>query len=81
VTLKLSNIVTAYQQYQQDAVASAKACVEQGGGIWVGTMDEGRLALFNSPQTGSTLALKITAITPELVAAKIRVSDRKFAKW
>ena len=82
MTLKLSNIVTTYKKYEQDNIACAKACVELGGGVWVGTMDcvDYTLALFNSPQTGSTLALKMTAITPELVRSHIKASDRKFAR-
>jgi len=34
--MTLSNIVNAYEQYEQDVTASAKACVEEGGGVWVG---------------------------------------------
>jgi hypothetical protein len=36
------------------------------------------LVLFNSPTTGSTLALKTTEITPELVKLKIKRSDAAF---
>lgn len=75
---------TAYEHYRQDVVASAKVCVEEGGGIWVGIQEcEGMLydlALFNSKKTGSTLALKTTEVTPELVRDKIRRSDAAFAR-
>jgi hypothetical protein len=67
----------------QDVVASAKACVEEGGGIWVGIQECSPytdLVLFNSPETGSTLALKTTAITPELVASKIKNSNAQFRR-
>jgi hypothetical protein len=80
--MKLS-ITSAYAQYEQDVAASAKACVEEGGGIWVGIQDCAPytdLVLFNSPETGSTLALKTTAITPELVASKIKNSNAQFRR-
>jgi len=82
-TMTLANIVTAYEQYRQDVEASAKACVEEGGGIWVGIQDCAPytdLVLFNSPETGSTLALKTTTITPELVASKIKNSNAQFRR-
>lgn len=82
--MTLPNILTAYEQYEQDVLSSAKACVEEGGGIWVGIQEcEGidyTLVLFNSKQTGSTLALKTNEITPELVNSTIRFSDAKFAR-
>lgn len=62
--------------------------IEEGGGIWVGIQEyEGvsySLALFNSPKTGSTLALKTSEIlsdvvaAPELVREYIAASDEKF---
>jgi len=76
-------IVTLYsEQYFQDVEASAKACVEDGGGIWRGVQEgeEYDLALFDSPKTCTTLALKTTEITPELVKAKIKVSNEKFRR-
>ena len=83
--MTLRRIREAFEQYLQDVIASAKACVEAGGGIWVGIQETGGhlhdLVLFNSPTTGSTLALKTTEITPELVKTKIADSDRTFAKW
>jgi hypothetical protein len=81
--MTLSNIVNAYEQYEQDVTASAKACVEEGGGVWVGIQDcapHTDLVLFNSPKTGSTLALKTTEITPELVRSKIKNSNTKFRR-
>jgi hypothetical protein len=81
--MTLKNIISAYAQYEQDVVASAKACVEDGGGIWVGIQECSPytdLVLFNSPETGSTLALKTTAITPELVAFKIKNSNAQFRR-
>lgn len=82
--MTLKNIISAYAQYEQDVFASAKACVEEGGGIWVGIQEcssyTDYLVLFNSPETGSTLALKTTAITPELVASKIKNSNAQFRR-
>jgi hypothetical protein len=60
-----------------------QALVEKGGGIWIGIQEcEGMdydLVLFNSPKTGSTLALKTSEITPLRVQKHIAVSDAKFA--
>jgi len=74
--MTLASIRQAFAHYQQDVVAGCKAAVEEGGGIWVGVQEcEGMLyslALFNSRRTGSTLALKTTEITPELVRSHIR---------
>jgi len=60
----------------------AMRLVAEGGGIWVGMQDGGALpfVLFNSPTTGSTLALTTAEITAEKVRAKIEASDRNFAK-
>ena len=83
-SIKLKNIISAYEQYKQDAVASARACVEEGGGIWVGVQQcEGlaALALFNSPETGSTLAITLAAITPDLVRSRIEKSNKEFAYY
>ena len=80
----MSDLEKNYRMYLQDVEASARACVEQGKGVWVGIQEcEGHyyeLALFNSPKTGSTLAIKTTEITPELVAEKIAASDKLFTK-
>lgn len=81
--MTLKNIVTAYQQYEQDVIVSAQECVKRGGGEYVGIQDGGpycKLVLFNSPQTGSTLALKTTVITPDLVRDKIKQSNKAFAR-
>jgi hypothetical protein len=81
---KLSNIITAESMYRQDVEASARACVEEGGGVWVGIQEEEGmlydLVLFNSPKTGSTLALKTTVITPEAVCHRIKNSNAKFRR-
>jgi hypothetical protein len=77
-SMKLSNIVTAYEQYRQDLIAGAKACVEEGGGTWVGVMED--VACFQSPATRSTLAMKLTLITPEAVREHIRKSNAKFRR-
>jgi hypothetical protein len=79
MTFKLSNIVTAEEMYRQDVKASARACVEEGGGIWVG-IQSGTLVLFNSKKTGSTLALKTTEITPEAVRRRIKNSNEQFRR-
>lgn len=36
------------------------------------------LVMFDSPQTGSTLAMKTTELTPDAVRAHIKKSDAKF---
>lgn len=56
-----------------------KRIVETGGGVYVpGTMDD--LVLFNSPTTGSTLALQWHLLSAEAVRARIAESDKEFAK-
>lgn len=61
-----------------------QSLVEAGGGIWVGTMDcpasrDGQpgytLVLFNSPKTGSTLALKTSEILSDIITAPERVRE------
>lgn len=57
--------------------------VAQGGGIWVGIQrvemgDD--LILFNPQKTGSTLALKCNAMSPDAVARKIALHDDKWAR-
>lgn len=55
-----------------------KDIVEMGGGQYVpGTL--GDLVLFNSPATGSTLAVSENDLTSDLVRAKIAESDAIFA--
>jgi len=50
--------------------------VRQGGGHYVGMM--GNLVLFNSPTTGSTLALKESDLTSDAVRKQITESNLKF---
>ena len=54
-----------------------KYIVESGGGIYVRGMFL-HLVLFNSPQTGSTLALPKDRLTPEAVREKIAASNKAF---
>lgn len=58
-----------------------KTVVKNGGGEYVG-IQEGLtfdLVLFNSPKTGTTLALKTTdPIDSDVVAARIRESNKKW---
>ncbi len=58
--------------------------VKQGGGIWVGIQQgEGgldSLVLFNSQKTGSTLAVKCGAMSPDAVARRIAMHDDKWAR-
>lgn len=54
-----------------------KRIVEAGGGEYVPGM-LGDLVLFNSPLTGSTLALSERDLTAEAVHAKIEASDKTF---
>jgi len=56
-----------------------KRIVEAGGGIYVVGM-MGDLVLFNSPTTGSTLALPGSLLSAESVRAHIAESDALFAK-
>jgi hypothetical protein len=60
----------------------AMKAVAEGGGIWVGIQEGGlyNLVLFNSPLSGSTLALPTTEITAEAVRLRIEKSDREFRK-
>jgi len=82
--MTLKNIITAEAAYRQDVLASARACVEEGGGVWVGIMECAGflydIVYFNSPKTGTTLALKSTEITPEEVRRHIKNSNAKFSR-
>lgn len=55
-----------------------KAAVEKGGGKWRGYMEG--LVYFDSPATGSTLAMKEASVSADAVAAHIAASNAKFAK-
>lgn len=63
----------------------AAIAVRRGGGQYVGiqrglgTADVPDLVLFNDPQTGSTLALAISQVSPWRVRAKIQDSRFRFA--
>ena len=59
--------------------AGHKRIVEAGGGRYVRGM-LGDLVLFDSPQTGSTLAIPEKDLTPANVAAKLKKSNRAFGK-
>lgn len=54
-----------------------RAVVEAGGGAYVAGM-MGELVLFNSPATGSTLALPENLLTKEAVECRIRESNAMF---
>ena len=60
----------------------ARLAVKNGGGQWVGIQEaEGMpydLVLFNSPVTGSTLALKTSELTADGVRRRIEESDAAF---
>src|SRR5208337_4118669 len=59
----------------------ARLAVKDGGGVWVGIQEcEGlpSLILFNSPVTGSTLALKTSELTADNVRRRIEESDAAF---
>lgn len=72
------------QVFGQPYRAALRTAVEQGGGVWLGIQDnEGMMenvVLFNSPDTGSTLGLKVSEVTPTRVFDKIKASNRKFAE-
>jgi hypothetical protein len=62
-----------------------KACVQAGGGVWVGIQESFKdvdesLVLFNSPFTKSTLALPVSEVSVEAVMDKIQGSDKSFKK-
>lgn len=57
---------------------SVEAMIRNAGAEPIGM--QGGLVLFNDPVTGSTLAMKISEITPEAVAQKIAASRAKFGK-
>lgn len=86
--MTLKNICTAYGMYMQDVAASSRACVEEGGGVWVGLQEMGEfeaamgygwLAIFNTP-SGSTLKIKTCTITPQLVRDRIAESEKLWSK-
>lgn len=60
-------------------VLEHKMIVEYGGGEYVPGM-LGDLVLFNSRQTGSTLALPEKELTVEAVARRILLSNQSFGK-
>ncbi len=64
---------------QQPVNETHKRIVEAGGGIYVHGM-MGNHVLFNSPATGSTLALPEDGLTAEAVRAHIAESNKKFGK-
>lgn len=59
-----------------------KRRVERGGGVFVGIQETEdatyNLVLFNSPTTGSTLALEDYNCDPERIRIRIADSDAKF---
>jgi len=64
-----------------EQIAYAEDCVEQGGGIFIGIQEYDEdyvLALFNSKETGSSLALELPKITSEAVRERIADSDAEF---
>lgn len=82
--MTIEGIKPAYEQYRKDSIASARACVEAGGGVWQGVQEanapSGDLALFGSPTTKSTLAIKLTEITTELVREHLNACAAEFAR-
>ena len=60
----------------------ARLAVKNGGGTWVGIQEyEGMpydFVLFNSPQTGSTLAVKTSDISADSVRRRIEESNEAF---
>ena len=58
--------------------------VESGGGIWVGVQEwKGKpydLIMFNSPTTGTTLALRSDKIDATAVGKRIADSDKLFRR-
>jgi hypothetical protein len=67
------------QRRTECVILSHKLTVEEGGGEYVPGM-MGDLVLFNSKQTGSTLALPEKLLTANAVARRIRTSDESFGK-
>jgi hypothetical protein len=82
--VKLKNICSAYERYRQDVEASARACVEKGGGTWVG-LQEGAgqhplrngFVLFNSPN-GFRLAIRATEVTAKSIRDTISRYEKLF---
>jgi hypothetical protein len=62
---------------QRAAVAEHARIVVLGGGDYIAGM-LGDLVLFNSPATGSTLALREADLTPDAVRQHIAESNAKF---
>jgi hypothetical protein len=69
--------LTTEQQGWADIVLAGGASAYQGT---FGSIEECGyiLVLFDSPQTGSTLAIKTTELTPDAVRAHIKASNAKF---
>lgn len=66
----------------ENRINELKRAVLAGGGTWIGiqeTIEPPALVLFQSPTTGSTLALFEDLLTAERVHAKITRSDKAFA--
>lgn len=62
-------------------IQELRKAVEAGGGVWLGvqeTIEPPALVLFNSPTTGSTLAIFEDALSEDIVRKKIERSDRNF---
>jgi glycine cleavage system H lipoate-binding protein len=76
-------IVTLYyrrMETKQPVNREYKRIVEAGGGEYVTGM-LGSLVLFNSPQTGSTLALPENLLTSEAVKSRILASNKAFESF
>lgn len=69
-----SDCVTLYDSHMK--IKAHEEQVTQGGGQYLSTMHG--LVWFNSPQTGSTLALPEMSLTIEKVRSRILSSDKTF---
>lgn len=63
---------------ERDKVGAHVRIVTKGGGQFVGYFEH--LVLFNSPATGSTIALPEKDLTEDTVSRKIAESNKTFGK-
>ena len=73
------NLPGVREAYEEEKI---KKAVQDGGGKFVSVMDcspyAENLVLFNSPATGSTLALEVSLCTADAVKKRITESDETF---
>lgn len=80
-TLDKGHLSWYYMGMDNTRIQELRKAVEAGGGVWLGvqeTIEPPALVLFNSPTTGSTLAIFEDVLSEDIVRKKIERSDRNF---